>query len=141
MRALARTVHPLSSVVGHHPYDLKKFTTRSLPLTSRQEDRLGLDYTVLTSVLWPIFFSVWPHDLGRNIQGEACMCGTYFINRSKKSNKKSGRAPPLGRSPGGRVCGGNGQFFSVSCSPPLTRHVLQYSLGCWNISTIKPYGG
>ena len=36
------------------------------PLLTR---RLGLDYTVLC--LWQIFFSVWSHDLGRNIQREA----------------------------------------------------------------------
>jgi len=46
--------------------------TRPLPLTSCQEDRLGLDYTVLCLRLWLAdLFSVWPHDLGRNIQRES----------------------------------------------------------------------
>ena len=50
--------------------------TRPLPLTSCQEDRLGLDYTVLCLAayarLWLAdLFSVWPHDLGRNIQRES----------------------------------------------------------------------
>ena len=48
----------------------------SIPLTSCQEDRLGLDYTVLCLAayarLWLAdLFSVWPHDLGRNIQRES----------------------------------------------------------------------
>ena len=46
--------------------------TRPLPLTSCQEDRLGLDYTIdPVRFVWQIFSSVWPHDLGRNIQRES----------------------------------------------------------------------
>ena len=71
-----RDIALIISVISQKKKFEEEVYTRPLPLTSCQEDRLGLDYTVLCLAayarLWLAdLFSVWPHDLGRNIQRES----------------------------------------------------------------------
>ena len=71
-----RDIAVIISVISQKKKFEEEVYTRPLPLTSCQEDRLGLDYTVLCLAayarLWLAdLFSVWPHDLGRNIQRES----------------------------------------------------------------------
>ena len=98
--------------------DSEEVYTGPLPLTSCQEDRLGLDYTALC--LWRIFFSLAARSCGRNIQRESPGCYYLFWSEVYELIHRVAEHNDLG----GHETGGRGPLPTMSADSPLSLALL-----------------